>query len=156
MTPSFVLATALAIAPAVAALDEPSPDPQQASIESIRTLGRALYAWYGDHYSTAFGAAADGRQRFDLAEIPRLSGPELRHALVPTYLTEVPERDGWGRPFDVRLFQGRRGELVMAVRSAGSDGRWEATSYTVGDFPVAETEHDLVWVDGYFVRWPSR
>ena len=48
------------------------------------------------------------------------------------------------------------GELVMSVRSPGADGRFDGDRYAVGSFDSADANADIVWVDGYFVRWPKR
>jgi hypothetical protein len=148
------LASTIAVAPDPPALAAPTP--QQQTLDSMRTIGVALFRWHADRYP-AGTAGADGElSAADLGQIPVVDLAELERELVPAYAAELPRADGWGRAFEVRLLRGRRDHLMFSIRSAGADGRFEGTLYPVGAFPAAETDHDPVWVDGYFVRWPAR
>lgn len=42
------------------------------------------------------------------------------------------------------------------VRSPGRDGVFEGTTYAAGAYPVSDLDRDVVWIDGYFVTWPSK
>lgn len=62
-----------------------------------------------------------------------------------------------GHPYDIRLnFAGPDGNQVMLIRSPGRDGVYsdQAGTYTLGAFPPGNYDEDLVWADGYFIRWP--
>jgi hypothetical protein len=37
-----------------------------------------------------------------------------------------------------------------------ADGRFDGDEYTVGAFDRADANHDMVWLDGYFIAWPMR
>ena len=73
---------------------------------------------------------------------------QIETALVPNYLREVPQVDGWGRPLEF-AFE----ENVYAIRSSGRDGAYEGTDYI-----EAETDNpdcDIVYSNGRFVRAPG-
>jgi prepilin-type N-terminal cleavage/methylation domain-containing protein len=72
----------------------------------------------------------------------------VRTVLVPTYTKNMPQTDGWGRPFEF----GAVGS-VYGIRSPGRDGVYEGT-----DYPTGATENpdcDIVYSGGNFVRWPE-
>ena len=71
---------------------------------------------------------------------------EMRAALVPEYIREVPKYDGWGRPYEY----GALG-LVYAIRSSGRDGVYEGTEYVPGT--AENPDCDLVFANGNFVRY---
>lgn len=81
--------------------------------------------------------------------------PDLAALLVPDYIARVPERDAWGHPLEYflrteNLLAGR----VMLIRSPGLDGVFSESSYEFSSFPTTEFDQDIVWADGFFVRWP--
>jgi hypothetical protein len=45
--------------------------------------------------------------------------------------------------------------LIAGIRSPGKDGVFEGSSYTPGPFAVSAFDRDVVWIDGFFVTWPS-
>jgi hypothetical protein len=46
-------------------------------------------------------------------------------------------------------------EKVMAIRSPGRDGKFSYGPYRTGNFTSEDYDEDIVWVIGYFVRWPE-
>jgi len=44
----------------------------------------------------------------------------------------------------------------MAIRSAGSDKTFSSDIYKVGGFAPVDSSQDIVWMDGFFVRWPEK
>jgi hypothetical protein len=47
-------------------------------------------------------------------------------------------------------------ERVMSIRSPGRDGVFSGDRYDVSGFAPEDQGEDLVWVDGFFARWPER
>ena len=108
-----------------------------------------------------------------------ISYATMTELLVPDYIDAVPEGDGWGHPYqfalNVDLIASRaigtrteqlvegvdierldlHGRHVLGIRSAGRDGRFETADYIIGGFPAREFDRDLVWGNGYFIRWPT-
>ena len=133
---------------------------QKRTVADIRNTGTAMFSWLTDQV----GAAAAGQSQtievapdVDLDRYSVLSRDELQEILVPLYMQMVPERDGWGNPYEYYLnVDNPQAEQVMAIRSPGRDGRFSADSYTVTSFDPEESDEDIVWADGFFVRWPQK
>ncbi len=71
-------------------------------------------------------------------------------------MQEVPEKDGWGHAYQYYLnIKNPVAPQVMSIRSAGRDGQFSGTEYTVNGFNSDDFDQDIVWSDGYFVRWPQ-
>jgi len=134
----------------------PDQRKQRQTLADLRNLGTALFSWLTDQ--VAAGAAGE-QQVVKLADYPQMSPQELEKLLVPKYLQSVPKHDGWGHPYELRVRVGDvQSRHVMLLRSPGRDGRFSdrTGTYVPGPFPMEQYDEDLVWADGYFVRWPER
>jgi len=71
----------------------------------------------------------------------------LSHQLIPTYIKNLPERDGWNHPFEMYDTKD-----AYAVRSLGKDGKRDAklTTGTTSDFDC-----DIIFANGNFVEYPE-
>ena len=107
--------------------------------------------------STPTAVAALPSKPTDLADYPAISSADLATILVPSYIQEVPELDGWESPYEYYLnVANPLAQQVMAIRSPGRDGRFSSDAYTVGSFDPESSDEDIVWADGFFVRWPQK
>ena len=71
---------------------------------------------------------------------------DVRKALVPNYIRDIPRFDGWGRPLEFGAVGG-----IYGIRSPGRDGVFEGTTYQNG---VADNpDCDIVYSNGNFVRY---
>jgi hypothetical protein len=147
-------AAAIAVAKAARTDADGDAAKQRKTVADMRNLGSALFSWLTDQV----GAGAAGQQAaMDLALYPDISRAELRKLLVPQYIIEISELDGWGHPYEIRLnAQDVLARNVMSIRSPGRDGRYSADVYTVQEIETADYDQDIVWADGYFVRWPRK
>lgn len=128
---------------------------QRRTMAEIHMVGKAMMGWLTDEVAAA---AAGASPVIDLTQFvgPIDAGAVLEPLLVPQYTNEIPSTDGWYHPYEYYLDTETPGaERIMAVRSAGRDRSFSATSYTVGPFATSHYDEDLVWADGYFVRWPQ-
>jgi hypothetical protein len=76
---------------------------------------------------------------------------------VPQYLQDVPPADGWKTPYEYYLNTGNPlAAQVMAIRSLGRNKAEEGSTYTVTSFDPTDYDRDIVWADGFFVRWPQK
>jgi len=138
-----------------AATDE---EAQKRTVADIRNTGTAMFSWLTDQV----GAAAAGQSQTEIGDIDLddysvLSRDEVQSILLPQYMQTVPEKDGWGNPYEYYLnVENPLAVQVMGIRSPGRDGRFSADSYTVTSFDPSEFDEDIVWADGFFVRWPQR
>jgi hypothetical protein len=154
------LALAAALAPfALAAPPARGDAAQKRTIDDIRNVGTAMYSWYQDQVRSRPkqpGVKVQNGSDISIAAVPEISQGDLAKLLVPRYIREVPVNDGWGHPYEYRLqTHDLDAEHVMALRSAGGDGRFSGDSYKIGGFPQGHDDEDVAWVDGYFVRWPD-
>ena len=125
---------------------------QKRTVADIRNTGTAMFAWLTDQV----GAGAAGQDVMDVAQYPAISRDQLREVLVPTYLQEVPEKDGWGHPYEYYLkIDEPLAERVMCIRSPGRDGTFSSWVYEIGSFSPGDFDQDIVWCDGFFVSWPQ-
>ena len=157
-----LLAGSMAFATAKAAGPAKGTPEQRQTIEDLRTVGHAMFDWYvaemkpratARHKSAA---EIDAETTRDLGAVPAISAAELEHVLVPKYIAAIPRTDGWGHPYEFRLnTREPNADYVMAIRSPGADGKYAANLYTIGAFPDRLEDEDVVWSDGYFVRWPE-
>jgi hypothetical protein len=181
-----VLSVSLAPSSAQAQAPPPSEEDAKAQAQTLRDMrnvGTALFSWLTDEVGDdsnpeaspeaaapetdqpctppeqkEAGSQEETRESLEAIDrLPVISYQELTQLLVPQYITAVPEKDGWGHPFEYRLDREHPlGKSVMAIRSAGADGTFSGDRYKLGAFPPAEMDQDLVWMDGFFVRWPER
>jgi hypothetical protein len=174
----LALAAALAAHPAPSASAQTPAPPQPAedsqaqaqTIKDMRNVGTAIFSWLTDRIEDADADPKTDRacasrntkaggacKVVEIDRLPVISHQDLTRLLVPNYIASIPEKDAWGNPFEFRLdLRHVLNRSVMAIRSAGSDRTFSGNRYELGTFPPAETGQDLVWMDGYFIRWPDR
>lgn len=129
---------------------------QKQTVAAISTVGTAMFSWITDQ----IGATAAGQSQvpepatIDLADDREISRADLENILVPGYIQRIPEMDGWGYSYELYLNTSSLAEEIMSVRSAGRDGVFAGSSYVVGSFDPESFDEDIVWSDGFFIRWP--
>jgi hypothetical protein len=151
LVPVILTCAALAAQPAQGANE------QKQALGEMRNIGTALFAWLTDQDPKPSGDDRRGKDAdIDLGAIPVISHADLAKLLVPLYLAQLPVNDPWGKPYEFRLNRDNLGGVpVMAIRSAGKDGTFSGTVYTMESFAISDQDQDLVWVDGFFARWPE-
>jgi len=133
---------------------------QRRTIVDLRNVGTAMFSWLTDQV----GAGAAGQSQVEtegapvsLKQYPPISRGELEKILVPQYIGEIPEKDGWSNPYEYYLNVAEPlAPQVMSIRSPGRDGKFSATEYSVTSFEPGDFDEDIVWADGFFVRWPQK
>ncbi|MEO1367594.1 MAG: hypothetical protein AAFX50_10495, partial [Acidobacteriota bacterium] len=84
--------------------------------------------------------------------------PTVDHSVVQAEVgadLELPTKDGWGHDLAYCLeVDTQTPRLRIGVRSPGSDGRFD-DEYRIGPFAPSDTAQDVVWINGYFARWPQ-
>jgi hypothetical protein len=146
-----------------AAAPPPAPHEDAATRQTktdLRTVGTAMWNWYKDQMAAKPKAdhvkAEEESKSVDFAAVPVISRGELAKVLVPKYIAAIPEKDGWGHPYEFRLStRDLNATRIMAARSPGKDGKFSGTVYEIAAFPPADQDQDIVWIDGYFARWPQ-
>ncbi len=132
---------------------------QKRTLTDMRGLGTAWMGWLTDQTGAASAGAAKTYNTNGMANVPYA---DLVLYLHPTdtffYATDVPQNDAWG--FRFRFSKGgttgNRDRLLICAR--GRDGVFNACSQRlipVEPFLTTDYDRDIVWADGYFVRWPE-
>ena len=129
---------------------------QKRTVADIRITGTAMMAWLSDEV----GAAAAGQAATDTIDMTlykTITRANLSALLVPSYIEVVPNLDGWKTPYEYFLDTSTPlSRQVMAIGSGGLDKSSISGTYTAGSFDPTDYEQDILWVDGYFVRWPQK
>ena len=133
---------------------------QKRTLADVRNVGTAWMSWLTDQVGAA---SAGANKRYDASVFGEPSYPQLFGYLHPTdtffYMQEVPEVDAWRYPLSFGLNSSLIAANVLIVCSGGADGAIEggrcAKSWEVSPFVATKFDEDIVWADGYFVRWPA-
>jgi prepilin-type N-terminal cleavage/methylation domain-containing protein len=127
---------------------------QKRTVADMRLTGTAMMSWLTDQVSAA--AAGSAATTLDLSDYASIDHSGLTNVLSPLYINSVGPRDGWKNSYDYYLnTDDPLAKQVMAMRSGGRDKIYAATIYTAGGFDVTDYDQDIVWADGFFVRWPQ-
>ncbi|HYU33981.1 MAG TPA: prepilin-type N-terminal cleavage/methylation domain-containing protein [Thermoanaerobaculia bacterium] len=137
-------------------LDAMQKAKQKRTMADMRIAGGAMFSWLTDQVGAA--AAGQTSTQINLASYGGLRNmTEMTSALVPTYLQDVPVKDGWKSPYDYYLnTPNPHSQHVMAIRSRGRNKQSETDDYTVTGFEPTDYDQDVVWADGFMVRWPEK
>lgn len=144
-------------------LDSLQKAKQKRTMGDVRDSGTAWFAWLTDQYGAAAAAGATATAgKYSMPSM--INYASVASALVPQYIQELPEKDAWGnklvwcrqQPY-AALFQNPN---VMAIGSTGRDGQPThavcGTVITSGFFDPTDYDQDIVWADGFFVRYPRK
>jgi len=129
---------------------------QKRTVADVRNTGTAMFSWLTDQV----GAAAAGAAATNVvigSYGSALTGSTVAGVLVPQYMQEVPNVDGWKTPYEFYLKTAAPLDpQVMAIRSFGRNKTKEVDSYSVTSFDPTDYDQDILWADGFFVRWPQK
>jgi len=136
-------------------LDAMQKAKQKRTIADMRITGTAMFSWLTDEVgAAAAGATATNVNLTNYAEIDL---PDLEELLIPQYIERIPELDGWKRQYTFYCdVADPHSKHVLAMVSAGRDGISTGPAYSVSGFDPTDYDQDVVWADGFFVRWPQK
>jgi type II secretion system protein G len=131
---------------------------QKRTVGDIRSVGSAWFSWLTDQVGAAAAGTAN-TYNYSGLDSP-LDQPALLAMLFQStsmfYIQEVPTNDGWGNPYDYRWSGNVLSAQVIGICSNGRDGTGGCTGeYTMGPFTATKYEEDIVWADGFFIRYPA-
>jgi type IV pilus assembly protein PilA len=138
---------------------------QKRTVGDMRDVGTAWFSWLTDQVGAA-SAGSTNTSSVDLSSLTvTLTASGLQAILHPSatffYVQTVPTNDGWGNTY-AYAYAGTDNLLnspYMAIGSCGQKGNCVqgtlTTSFVVGPFTATRYTEDIVWVDGYFVRYPA-
>jgi len=134
---------------------------QKRTMADMRNVGTAWLSWVTDVVSGA--AAGQGVTIWDGTDYTQVLHADLFGTMHPTstffYLNELPKTDGWKNSYLYGFTGNPLGSQVIAIGSAGRNGADVALtafgSATIGPFVPTKYDEDILWADGFFVRWPG-
>ena len=126
---------------------------QKRTVADIRNTGTAEMSWLTDQIAAA---AAGATNTLATSEYTQMTAGNLSNLLVPQYMQEVPEKDAWKQNIDFYVTTNFSQKKIMMTRSYGQKGTADSGTYTAGAFEPTDYEQDIVWADGFFVRWPQK
>ncbi len=133
---------------------------QKRTVAEVRNTGTAWMSWLSDQV----GAASAGASKiYDASSFESRSYQQLFGYLHPSdtffYMQEVPQLDGWKYPLSFGQSSSLVESKTILICSGGGDGSLTGgdctQSYQVTAFVATDFDQDIIWADGYFVRWPS-
>ena len=136
-------------------LDAMEKAKQKRTVADMRITGTAMFSWLSDEVGAA--AAGAGVTSVDIGQYTAIDLANLRDLLTPQYIETVQELDGWKT--DYQYFLDPTNPLNQQVMAIGSGGRDRSTvngQYTVAGFDPTDYDQDIIWADGFFVRWPQK
>ena len=129
---------------------------QKRTVADVRNTGTAMFSWLTDQV----GAAAAGASASDVSlgsYATALSGAAVGSILTPQDMQDVPNVDGWKTPYEYYLKTAAPLDpQVMAIRSMGRNKSKSGDVYSVTSFDPTDYDQDILWADGFFVRWPQK
>ena len=129
---------------------------QKKTMADQRLAGTGMMSWLTDQASAA-AAGQPPAGTFDITDYVSIDFTDLEQELVPTYLQDLPQHDGWKTEYDYYLdTASTQGTQVMTIRSYGREKQPDGDQYSPGAFDPTDYNQDLVWADGFFVRWPQK
>ena len=130
---------------------------QKRTVSDERNWGTAAMSWLTDQEAAA-AAGTTVTNKVTLASYgAAVPYSEIEDVLEPQYMNEVPERDGWKQPYHFRMNDNFNVRTIILIASSGQNGTGApAADYTPGAFDPTDYQQDIVWADGFFVRWPSK
>jgi prepilin-type N-terminal cleavage/methylation domain-containing protein len=137
-------------------LDAMQKAKQKRTMADMRITGSALFSWLSDQVGAA--AAGASSTQIDLSSYGGVKqSDDIGSLLVPAYLQYVPIIDGWKARYDYYVnLNSLSARNVIAIRSRGRDFTAQSETYTVSNFEPTDYDQDVVWADGFMVRWPQK
>jgi prepilin-type N-terminal cleavage/methylation domain-containing protein len=136
-------------------LDAMQKAKQKRTLADMRITGTAMFAWLSDEVGAA--AAGQAVTQVNLSQYDSIDLGDLQLLLVPQYIESIPDRDGWKNLYDFYLdLTDPGGPNVMAITSAGRDATLTGPTYSATGFDPTDYDQDIIWADGFFVRWPQK
>ena len=135
---------------------------QKRTVGDVRSIGTGWMSWLTDQV----GAASAGAGKiYPSGTHQSVTYPQLFEYLRPSdsffYLQEVPQVDAWGHPLGFAQSPNLVDSSEMIICAPARGGSFIHGSscndddWTVTPFMSTDYEQDIVWADGYFVRWPE-
>jgi general secretion pathway protein G len=136
-------------------LDAMEKAKQKRTVADMRIIGTAMFSWLSDEVGAAAAGAAV--TSVDMGQYKPITTDDLQTLLVPQYIERIAPLDGWKNPFSFYLDPAHPlNQQVLAIGSGGRDDSAISGTYMVTGFDPTDYDQDIIWADGFFVRWPQK
>ena len=133
---------------------------QRRTMAELRLIGTAWMSWLTDN---AGASAAGAQQLYRMTGFAQLDYEEIFGYLHPSdtffYLQDVPTHDAWGSQLDFYMNTDRLTDSQLLLCAAARDDNFENCNGTddipIGPFVATNFDQDIIWADGFLVRWPD-
>lgn len=136
---------------------------QKRTVADERSMVTAFMSLITDLSSAAAAGASTSAAVYDVtnqaAGMQGTSAGRVEQLLVTRYIQALPALDGWKTPYKFYMGATITSAQLFAVVSFGRDGLAStdagAPAYVVTSFTPTDYEQDIVWADGFAVRYPQ-
>jgi prepilin-type N-terminal cleavage/methylation domain-containing protein len=135
---------------------------QKRTMGDIKDMGTAWFSWMTDQ----FGAAAAAGTQTAISMAATYDRANLISDLQPQYIQEIKEKDAWGHTIDYcrpdtvqATLERTAGQSALGIISQARDAGQTYNcggSVPPGPFEPTDYDQDIVWSDGFFIRYPQK
>ncbi len=133
---------------------------QRRTMAELRLIGTAWMSWLTDQ---AGASSAGAQQLYRVGGFRALTYGEIYGYLHPSdtfyYMQEIPARDAWGSQLTFYMNTSLLTDSQLLLCAAARDDNYETCDGTkdipIGPFVATNFDQDIVWADGFLVRWPD-
>ncbi len=133
---------------------------QRRTMAELRLIGTAWMNWLTDQ---AGAASAGAGQTYQVGDFTALTYAQIYGYLHPSdtffYMQEIPEKDAWGSQLTFYFNPDSNSDRKLLLCAAARDDVYETcdgtTDIPIGPFLATDFDQDIVWADGFLVRWPD-
>lgn len=133
---------------------------QRRTMGELRLIGTAWMSWLTDN---AGATSAGAQQRYQVTGFNALTYEQIYGYLHPSdtffYMQAIPEKDAWGSSLTYYHNSNTLSDQQLLLCAAARDNIYEtcdgSTDIPVGPFVATNFDADIVWADGFLVRWPD-
>ena len=131
---------------------------QKRTVADVRNTGTAWMSWLTDQVGAASAGAA---RTYDASGFNDADYPQVFNYLHPSdtffYMQEVPQNDGWKYELSFGYAANLLDSNTIIICAGARDGVVSdcTANWSVQSFIATDYNQDIVWADGYFVRWPG-
>jgi prepilin-type N-terminal cleavage/methylation domain-containing protein len=138
---------------------------QKRTVADMRNVGTSWMSWLTDQVGAASAGAGKTYNAASHAEVDYATVYEYLHPNDTFfYMQEIPQLDGWKYPFGYGLNPNLLDSNVLIICSGGRDGSLGSDPsancagivHNVAPFVATDYNQDIIWADGYFVKWPDQ
>ena len=131
---------------------------QKRTLSDARSMVTAFMSLVTDLSSAAAAGASTSAAVYDVTKggMDATTADRVEELLVTRYIQTLPALDGWKNAYEFYMGATITSAQLFAVVSGGRDGSIDqGEAFVVTSFTPTDYEQDIVWADGFAVRFPQ-